>query len=367
MLYAFGSNGSGQLGVGHSDDLNKPAPVLKGDDQSDWNIKQFAAGGNHTLILCEDGSVRATGNNEDGRCGIKTVRQVSQFTEIRLPRSHSGATLRAKQVAASWSVSTILCDDGRVYVCGYGESGELGLGLEVTNSPALQVIPRFPPPGTEIVHLVSGMAHTIAILSNGEVYGWGLGRKGQLGEPAQISFKPRKVAGLKFLATNAVCGRDFSFIVGKPSSGEVAILGPNGYDRWGIKADAPEKLDDWSSIAAAWCSIYALKASRDFMCWGRDDRGQLPSEGLPEIQAIAAGSEHCLGLSRTGKVLAWGWGEHGNCGEHTDSRGDVKSTFNEIEVPGRVTKIFAGCATSFIVTEEQANGHVSGQVNGAKS
>ena len=196
----------------------------------------------------------------------------------------------------------------------------------------------------------------VAVLSNGEVYGWGLGRKGQLGEPAQIVWRPRKITGLRFPAVEAVCGRDFTFLVGDPAFGQMAVLGPNGYDRWEIKYNAPTTLTGWTGIAAAWCSVYAYGTDGEIEAWGRDDRGQLPPQGLPEIEAMAAGSEHCLALTRTGQVLAWGWGEHGNCGARTDNRGDVKSTWNEIKVPGRVSNVFAGCATSFIVTtDEQQN------------
>ena len=93
-------------------------------------------------------------------------------------------------------------------------------------------------------------------------------------------------------------------------------------------------------------------ASGVIVSFGRNDHGQLPPFGLPPIEAMSAGSEHCLALTKTGKVLAWGWGEHGNCGKHTDSDGDVKGRWNEIELPHsqKVTAVYAGCATSFILT-----------------
>ncbi|KAK3724134.1 alpha tubulin suppressor [Vermiconidia calcicola] len=354
MLYAFGSNGSAQLGVGHTDDLSKPEAIATPSSTSRWSVKQLAAGGNHTIILCDDGKVRATGNNEDGRCGIRDVQQLLQFTEVPLPLDGSGGSLAVRRVTASWSATAFLCDDGHVYVCGSGSSGELGLGPSVANSPSLARVPDFPPPGTTIMYLASGMAHMIAVLSNGEVYGWGKGRKGQLGEPAQDVWSPRRVSGLDFGAIKASCGKDFTFVVGDSSTGQMAVLGPKGIDRFGIRANAPVALASWVDIAASWCSVYALKASGDIMAWGRDDHGQLPPRGLPKIEAIAAGSEHCLALTRAGEVLAWGWGEHGNCGVPTDDNGDVKARWNEIDAPGRIAKIYAGCATSFVETVEEA-------------
>ena len=354
MLYRFGSNGSGQLGLGHAEDLSIPTAVDNIGPNSSWQVKQLAAGGNHTVILCNDGRTRATGNNEDGRCGIEgSVQQAMMFLELELPSNQDRAPLEVKQVAASWSSTALLCNDGKIYVCGSGNSGELGLGLDVANAPSLRPVPDFPPSGTDIIFLASGMAHTVVVLSNGEVYGWGKGRKGQLGHPAHNVWWPRKITGIDFGATKAACGRDFTFLVGEPFTGQMVVLGPDGNDRFGIKADAPVALPGWRNIAASWCSIYALKAAGDVVAWGRDDRGQLPPKGLPEIEAIAAGSEHCLALTRAGKVLAWGWGEHGNCGQRTDEKSDVKPIWNEIYVTHRVSGVFAGCATSFIDTEER--------------
>ena len=196
------------------------------------------------------------------------------------------------------------------------------------------------------------MSHTIAVLSNGDVYGWGRGRKGQLGEPAEEVWSPRRVAGLDFKAVKAVCGTDFTLVLGEPSIGHMTILGRHRNDRFGIRSSAPSNIEGWSNVAASWCSLLLLNSSGSVAAWGRDDHGQLAPTELPAIEAIAAGSEHCLALTKPGSVLAWGWGEHGNCGSPIDERGDVKARWNELGVPGRVINVFAGCATSFIEVEQ---------------
>lgn len=353
MLYALGSNGSAQLGVGHKDDLSEPQPVLIGDKQASCKVKEFAAGGNHTVLLCTDGKVRVTGNNEDGRCGIRGPLQLTQFVELELPRSANGEELSAVHVAANWSATTLVLEDGSVWTCGTGNTGELGLGAGVLTSAKLQRVPAFPPQGTQVSCITSGMSHSVATLSNGDVYGWGRGRKGQLGDPAEEVWSPRRITNLAFRAVKAVCGTDFSLIVGEGPTGRITLLGHHRNDRFGIKRNAPSTIEDWSDIVASWCSIFVMKESGVIAAWGRDDHGQLPSADVPKIKAIAAGSEHCLALNSSGNVLAWGWGEHGNCGSPTDERGDVRARWNELGVPGRVTKVFAGCATSFIEVDEQ--------------
>ena len=356
MLFAFGSNGSSQLGVGHDEDLSEPEPSSLEDSASNGSIKQVVAGGNHTLILFDDGSIQATGNNEDGRCGIASPLSLSSFTTVEPTFDSNGRSLKVEQLAATWSTTTILCDDGNLYVCGTGNSGELGLGNNIHTSASWAMIPAFPPPGMTIVDVASSMAHIVVVLSNGEIYGWGKGRKGQNGEPAEDVWAPRSITGIGFFAIRAVCGRDFTLIAGEPSTGSFLVLGAGKSDGFGIKANAPASLPQWTDLAASWCSIFVLTAVGKMMAWGRNDHGQLPARELSEVAAIAAGSEHCLALTRTGKVLAWGWGEHGNCGLLTDEMGDVKPRWNEIAVRGRVTKVFAGCATSFVLTEEHDSG-----------
>ena len=347
-LYAFGSNGSGQLGVGHSNDLSNPELVQHSET---WSIKQLAAGGNHTVVLCSDGKVRATGNNEDSRaciCGRSTY----AFMEMPLWEYKYGGTLEVKQVACTWSATLLLLADGTVFVCGTGSSGELGLGEGVVGSKVLRRITDFPPEESQVTAISACMGHVVTLLSDGNVYGWGKGRKGQLGDPHEDVWTPRKIVGVEFKATHAACGKDFTVVVGEKSTGEILILGPSGNDRFGVRSRAPALSTNVSAVTASWGSIYALCDDGSVQAWGRDDHGQLPPPKLPQIQSIAAGSEHVLALTTSGNVLAWGWGEHGNCGKPTDDRGDVKGRWNDVKVSGRVNQVFAGCATSFIAVEE---------------
>ena len=83
-IFALGSNGSGQLGIGHMDDVSLPVECIFDDDtdnQQNANdkvvggrrgkVKRISCGGNHTLILFEDGAVYAAGLNDDLRCGVR--------------------------------------------------------------------------------------------------------------------------------------------------------------------------------------------------------------------------------------------------------------------------------------------------------
>lgn len=239
----------------------------------------------------------------------------------------------------------------RLFTVGSGSKGELGHGSEITRLSEPKIIRDFPPSEEEsVVDLCGGMGHVVAVLLNGDVYGWGAGRKGQLGEPVEGEvWSPRKVERVGFEAYRAFCGRDFTYIVGAPGSGHHVVLGS---DKFGAVSNAPKELPPWKEVGASWGSIFVLLQTGELLSWGRDDHGQLCQIGLPKIEQIAVGSEHVVALTEDGKVITWGWGEHGNCGMPIDEGGDVKGRWNELEVSGKVVNLGAGCATTFIVTDE---------------
>lgn len=350
-IYALGSNGSGQLGLDHLNDVSSPhhveLPALLRQDI----IKTVTAGGNHTLILTTSGQLYATGSSTDGRCCLSVGRaDLTTFTQVNLYPADMAQSTRVELCVATWEASIIVTTSGKVLVCGTGLKGELGLGSISLRAESPQSLPDFPPQGTHIIDLAACMGHVVAVLSNGELWGWGNGQNGQLGEPAGVVQRPRKFEEVPFNAVRAVCGKDFTCVFGDPLEGRLAIIGLKKRDRYDIKPHTPEHVQNWKEVQASWGGVYVLLESGELIAWGRNDHGQLPPAKLPALKAISAGSEHAIALTNSGKTLAWGWGEHGNCAEPTDDRSNVKDRWNELKVPGDVLAIAAGCATSFIIT-----------------
>jgi protein ATS1 len=353
-VYAIGSNGSGQLGIGHKEDVSVPKQVLF--DENIDPITQVKAGGNHTLLL-SSGGLYCSGDPSSGACGLMSDSHRSEphFYKVRLGTEDSARSSPVVLCAASWEASIIVQKDedghaAKISSFGIGNKGELGLGELLFRSSKAQVIESFPPKGLEIIDLAASISHVVAVLSNGDVYGWGSGRKGQLGQPEGIIHVPRRITDLDFKVVRAVCGRDFTYLLGDPESGKHAILGS---DKWNVQLAAPATVYGWKDVGASWGSIFVLHKNGELTSWGRDDHGQLSPSALPPLSQIAIGSEHVLGLTTDGNVLAWGWGEHGNCGPGT-TNGDVSGQWNVIASsqylpPGsKICTIGAGCATSWI-------------------
>ncbi|PLB48019.1 putative alpha-tubulin suppressor protein Aats1 [Aspergillus steynii IBT 23096] len=380
-LFSFGSNGSGQLGIGHVEDVSVPAPCLFDEQAStrssstpdrslpETGIQRIVAGGNHTLVLFANGAVYAAGCNEDGRCGQSpSPDPLFSFRQVIVNDTSTGRSYDTfKGISATWEATFLVPSSGgeedrdrdAVFVLGSGAKGELGLGPECARAPAATRIPDFPPPGTKIQGIASSMGHTVAVLSNGEVYGWGGARKGQLGGSAvasKIAWSPVKIDNVPFVATGDVaCGREFTVVTGDQATGQFAVLGSSG-DKWNILSGvpAPSALEGYRGVYASWHGIYVHQKDSSIVCWGRNDRGQLPPVDLPVSREIAVGSEHALALLDDRSVVAFGWGEHGNCGPDTDAQGNVKGEYKRIPLPAEdnsaVVGIGAGCATSWIIT-----------------
>jgi protein ATS1 len=207
------------------------------------------------------------------------------------------------------------------------------------------------------------MGHTVVVLSNGDVYGWGGARKGQLGESAiaeKIAWSPLKIEGVPFCISDAACGREFTVLCGDSEAGELVVLGAAG-DKWEIRAGIPtsgsgtgsgsESVKGYQKIDASWHGIYVHQKDRSVLAWGRNDRGQLPPDYLQGVKQVAVGSEHVLALLEDRSVVAFGWGEHGNCGPGIDAQGNIKGVCGPVPLPEtgfEAVGVGAGCATSWV-------------------
>lgn len=356
-VFAMGSNGSGQLGIGHKEDVSVPKEVLFLPRPPASPIVKVAAGGNHTLLLTRSGELYWSGDPTSGACGLTSGAAAAPvFREARLIRDAHQTTIgRVDLIAATWEASLIVAKDEhgmstKLFSCGAGYKGELGSGELIVRTPTATRIADFPPAGTEIVDLAASMGHAVCVTSDGVAYGWGSGRKSQIGEPGAAVHAPRRIDGVGFKVARAVCAKESTCLFGEPQSGDIRVLGS---DKWELTSKAPARAPAWADVGAGWGSFYILREDGSLLGWGRDDHGQLPPPKLPPLRAIAVGSEHVVALAADGQVLAWGWGEHGNCGPRVQDN-DVKGRWNVIASPRyippgcHIDRIGAGCATSWV-------------------
>jgi protein ATS1 len=346
QLYVFGSNGEGQLGIPAADIVNIPTLVKNGPPLHPRCT--IVGGDNHTLLSTNQGEVYGVGDNRKGQLvsGHQKSR-LETFQELR------DAVVLIAATCESSACVFIKGAQSKIYMQGSGQWGELGRGEggEISTVHGERISSPIILPGS-LVSFAAGVWHYVAVLEDGSVYGWGKARLGQLG--LALSGKvltPTKIVDIPFKPSKVVCGKDFTYLAGDPATGEHVVLGK---DKFNIITDMPQHVKDWKDIGATWHAVFVLFGDGKLTAWGRNTLWQLIPPNLPLVDRIAVGSEHILAVTREGKLISWGWGKHGNCGDLSRIQekvtNDMVSGFwNEIDIPREVESIAAGYCTSFVI------------------
>jgi alpha-tubulin suppressor-like RCC1 family protein len=169
-LYAWGNNLYGQLGDGGTTARPTPLPVVFPTGVSALGV---AAGQYHNLARGSDGKLYAWGDNGSGQLGNGSTAYSSTPMLVSLP-----AGVSALSVAAGDYHSLALGSDGKLYAWGRNYYGQLGGGsitLRTTPEPVSL------PAGVSVVRLAAGFDHSLAAGSDGQVFAWGRNADGQLG------------------------------------------------------------------------------------------------------------------------------------------------------------------------------------------
>ena len=128
-----------------------------------------AAGGSHSLVLNQDGSVWATGWNVFGQLGDAS--KTDKATYVQVFFSFTGA----KAIAAGSRHSMVLSQDGSVWATGRNYFGQLGDGTKVDNRNFVQVFVS----GAKAI--AAGAYHSMVLKQDGSVWATGSNKYGQLG------------------------------------------------------------------------------------------------------------------------------------------------------------------------------------------
>jgi alpha-tubulin suppressor-like RCC1 family protein len=163
-LWAWGSNGYGQLG--QNDIANRSSPVQVGA-LTTWY--QVAAGRGTVFAIKLDGTLWGWGRNGNGELGLNNAANRSSPVQI-------GALTNWYQVAAGSRHTLAIKADGTLWSWGYNSFGQLGLNDTTERSSPVQVGAL-----TNWYQVVGGYNHTLAIKNDGSLWAWGLNGTGELG------------------------------------------------------------------------------------------------------------------------------------------------------------------------------------------
>ena len=103
----------------------------------------------------------------------------------------------AAALGNGWTV--VLAEDGALYACGRGDSGQLGINTRTDERQLVRVSGAEPHGNSPVVLVAAGMYHWAAALEDGAVLTCGRGSNGQLGHgdggdaPARDKLRPARL------------------------------------------------------------------------------------------------------------------------------------------------------------------------------
>ena len=277
QIVPWGSNSNGQT--------NTPAGL--------GNVLAISAGGNDSMALKSDGTVKVWGNNSYGQTSVPAG--LSNVVAISCGSFYDCLALKSDGTVIGWGLngfgkatapaglsnvvaiaagdnhSLILQNNGQVVAWGSNSSGQTNVPAGLTNAAAI----------------AAGSAHNLALRSDGTVIAWGSNSSGQTNVPLSL--------------TNAVaiaaCGNDS---VALRSDGTVAVWGDNSCGQTNV----PASLTNAVAIAAGSSHNLALRSDGTVVAWGNNSSGQTNVPvGLGKVVALAAGQSHSLALVSDGPLV----------------------------------------------------------------
>ena len=333
ILYCWGANVDGRLGVGDNADRNSPTRV--GFD-ADW--ASVATGVAHTCALKQNGSVWCFGANTVGQLGQGNSAPSSVPVLVPLPR-------KAIQLSSEANTACVVLDDGELYC--WGRNWEGNIGLNDTHPGVDQLSPVRSGDQSDWKLTGTGDGHTCGVRGSGLLFGWGRNTAANLGL-GQTNDQQRRSAtqiGTDDDWLTVVSGQDSS--CGIRAGGSLFCWGENSFGNLGL-GDIVQRLVPtavvpgrvWTQLSIDTFHGCGIDVDRNLYCWGRGIEGQLgagdnnerlnPELVGPGFAQVVVGRMSSCARTDDDRILCCGENAAGQLGLADNDR---RNAFTELGFP----------------------------------
>lgn len=266
-LWAWGDNGSGELGDGTT--VDKTMPVQIGT-ANDW--QKISAGHNFSLAIKTDGTLWAWGFNSWGQLGNGA--NTRQISPVKIGTATDWQSISASG-GTTGGHSIALKTNGTLWAWGRNSQGQLGDNTLVDKNQPIQI-----GVDTDWRLIATGGNHSLAIKTTGALWAWGWNGTHQLGDGTNVNkLVPTQVG----TATNwqSIDGA-YNHNLGIKTDGTLWTwgFGPEGKLGLGTVsiAEVPTQVGTDTNWTMASCGIdhsLALKSNGTLWSWGENENGEL--------------------------------------------------------------------------------------------
>jgi alpha-tubulin suppressor-like RCC1 family protein len=348
MIYSFGSNSRGALGNGSLFDSLVATPILKFGSVAGKGIRHGTAGATFSMLVDADGGIHTWGQNDVGQLGSTPALTYLPNPTPLVSRALAGRKIL--QVATGGAHTVVLADDGFLYSSGGNANGQLGLGWTGALVQEFQQVPMVGLlAGKRIVAVGAGAGHTIVLTSDGRVFGWGSNSNGQLGNgtttnsalPVALD-RTGVLAGKTIVSIAAAVNDNWNLAL--TSDGQVFSWGSGASGRLGnnttpTSQTVPVAVQTTGALAGVFIRAIsagaghalALSSNGRVFSWGAGLAGRLGNGSSIDspvpvavtttgvlsgrsIVAVAAGFSSSAALASDGRVFTWGNNSVGELG-----------------------------------------------------
>ena len=312
-LWAWGDNGSGQLGDGTTIDKSTPVKIME-------NVSSVSGGSNYTIAIKKDGSLWAWGNNYSGQLGGDIYRYTASPIKIME---------NAVSVSTGESHTLVIKTDGSLWAWGDNRFGQLGLGY-ISNASwdPVKIM-------SNVASVNAGDYHSLAIKTDGSLWAWGDNDYGQLGDQTSIDQStPVKIMDNVLSASG---GESHSIAI--KTDGSLWSFGDNAMGQLGDYATYGESdviIEDVISASGGHQYTLAIRSDDSLWGWGVNDYGQLgigttttednPIKIMEDVVSVHTSNYSTFAIMTDGSLWSWGNNYSGQLGDGTaiDKESPVK-------------------------------------------